>query len=721
MRYGKGRLFAGLLLLGAVGCGGGGGEGYRAPAETPIILISVDTLRSDRLPAYGYSKVATPAIDRLREESILFRHAYAPVPLTFPSHSTAFTGLLPPNHGTRDNMGYRLETDGLPYMPRRLKELGYATGAAVSTFVLRGSSGLATSFDFYDDNLIFVEKNAGSVQRSGKETLEQARPWLRANSDKPFFFFFHIYEPHTPREPPEPYASRYADPYDGEVAYADEIVGDLLRELESLGVYDEAAIFFMSDHGEGLQEHGYDEHGPLLYREAIQVPLMLKLPGARRGGESVEAVAQLADIYPTVLGMLGLEPSRELDGQSLLALGDPDAEARQIYSETVFTRLHFGWSDLYSLVEYPYHYISGPDPELYDLEADPAELTNILRREARLARRLEDRLETIDRTLEAPTAEDPETLQKLAALGYLGGGSSETEGPLPDPKARLFVLDILRDALELETAGDYAGAIVGLRAVLEEEPGMVDAWEKLGTSLVADGRAEEGVEALQEAMRRSDGAPQIALALADVLLQLNLLDDAQIHAEIALSTHELARDVLAQVEIRRDNLERAEELAVEANRVRGGRLGPLITLAELRYKQGRFDESIDLAQQVVDEFGDRTDREKLRGLYFIRARARVQAGDAEGATSDFLSEIELSPDQLAPYTHLAYLYALRGLGPEAGSTLQKMLEVNPTAAAHAEAVRTLRAMGDTNSARALLGSARRRWPSDADLRELERG
>lgn len=721
MRRGKGRLLAGLLLLGTLGCGGGAGDSYRAPAGTPIVLISVDTLRSDRLPAYGYSEVATPAIDRLRAESILFRHAYAPVPLTFPSHSTAFTGLLPPAHGTRDNMGYRLDTEDLPYMPRRLKESGYATGAAVSTFVLRGSSGLAASFDFYEDSLIFVEKNAGSVQRPGKETLQRARPWLRANADQPFFFFFHIYEPHTPREPPEPYASRYTDPYDGEVAYADEIVGDFLRELESLGVYDQAAIFFMSDHGEGLQEHGYDEHGPLLYREAIQVPLMVKLPGARRGGETVEEVAQLADIYPTVLGMLGLEPSQELDGQSLLGLDAPDAPARQVYSETVFTRLHFGWSDLYSLIEYPYHYIHGPDPELYDLETDPAELTNILRREARLARRLDGLLDDIDRTLEAPTAEDPETLEKLAALGYLGGGSTETEGPLPDPKARLFVLDILREALELETAGDYAGAIEGLRAVLEEEPGMIDAWEKLGTSLVADGRAEEGVEALEEAMRRSDGAPQIALALADVLLQLNRLDEAQVHAEIALSTHELARDVLAQVHIRRDELERAEELAVEANRARGGRLGPLITLAELRYKQGRFEESIALAQEAEDEFGDRTDREKLRGLYFIRARARIQTGDAEGATSDFLTEIELSPDQLAPYTHLAYLYALRDLAAEAGSTLQKMLEVNPTAEAHAEAVRTLRAMGDSNSASALLGFARRQWPGDADLRELERG
>ena len=717
----QGRRLAGplLLSLAAVGCGGDGS--HRVPAGTPVILISVDTLRSDRLPAYGYEGVATPAFDRLRRDSILYEHAYAPVPLTFPSHTTALTGLLPPAHGVRDNMGYRLDVEGLPYLPRVLKNLDYATGAAVSSFVLRGSSGLNASFDFYEDKLVFTEDDGGAVQRPGKETLAKSRDWLRAHADGPFFFFFHIYEPHTPRKPPEPYASRYASPYDGEVAFADEIVGDLLRELEELGAYDRSMILLMSDHGEGLMDHGYDEHGLLLYREAIQVPLMLKLPGGKRGGETVAAAAQLADVYPTIVELLGAEPEGEVDGVSLLSLDDAPEDPRQIYSETVFTRLHFGWSDLYSLVEFPYHYIQGPDPELYDLVQDPGELDNILRRKARVARRLDQRLETMERELAAPGEEDPETLQKLAALGYLGGGSTQTDGPLPDPKSRLFVLDWMREALEEGARGNPEAAAAGLRRVVEEEPGMIDAWEELGKALVQAGRPLAGVEALQEAMRRSDGAPQVALALADVLLELGRLDEAYAHAEIALDTHELARDVMAQVEIRRGNLELAEELAVVAERNRAARLGPLITLADLRYRQGRFEESVELSDRALEEFGARTDRRMIRGLYFIRGKSRVQLDQAEGAVADFRAEIELSPDQLPPYTHLAYLYALLGRGPDAGNTLRQMVETNPTPVAYGEAVRTLRAMGDPAAAGALLNIARQRWPADPGLRELARG
>ena len=185
------------------------------PSGTPVILISIDTLRSDRLPAYGYSGVQTPAIDTLRGDGILFEHAFSPVPLTLPAHASLLTGQLPGSHGVRDNLGYRLENDLQPLMQERLHRLGYSTGAAVSAFVLRSDTGLARGFDFYDDRLVAAaQATSAEVQRSGTETLAAVLPWLQSVANKPFLMLLHLYEPHTPYDPPEPFASAYPSAYD---------------------------------------------------------------------------------------------------------------------------------------------------------------------------------------------------------------------------------------------------------------------------------------------------------------------------------------------------------------------------------------------------------------------------------------------------------------------------------------------------------------------------
>ncbi len=271
-------------------------------ADVPIFIISIDTLRSDRLPIYGHKGVQTPNIDALRADGILYEHAYAHTPLTLPSHTSMFTGLLPADHGVRDNIGYSLR-DGVPTIAELLKARGYATGAAVSSFVLRTETGVARGFDFYEDD---VEAMAGkarfisNIQRAGGATVGVASEWI-AKQQKPVFFFLHLYDPHTPYEAPEPFRSQYANRYDGEIAYSDHVVGEFLQSLKNAGLYDKSMIVLMSDHGEGLNDHGEEEHGMFLYREAIQVPLVVKLPEQALAGKSVAAAAQLIDIVPTIL------------------------------------------------------------------------------------------------------------------------------------------------------------------------------------------------------------------------------------------------------------------------------------------------------------------------------------------------------------------------------------------------------------------------------------
>lgn len=327
-------LFALAVLPVVVACRGEG-SGVRVPDGTPIVLISIDTLRSDRLPVYGYDEIETPALDALARDGVLFTRAYSHTPLTLPSHVSILTGLLPPEHGVRDNIGYPFDAEAPPYLPALLKQHGYSTGAAVSAFVLRGSTGLNSAFDHYEDRIGVVSgKDLGSLQRPGEETLERALSWLGGVADQPFFLFFHIYEPHSPYEPPEPWASRYRSPYDGEVAAADAVIGRLVAALQQMGIYDRCLLILLSDHGEGLMDHGEQEHEVLLYRELLQVPLLVKLPGEQRRGTRVGRPVQLIDVVPTVLELLGAEKPGRLNGSSLFA-DIQNGERQAIYGENL--------------------------------------------------------------------------------------------------------------------------------------------------------------------------------------------------------------------------------------------------------------------------------------------------------------------------------------------------------------------------------------------------
>ena len=659
-------------LLAVAGCHRGSGSGETWP-NAPIILISIDTLRSDHLPVYGYQGVATPAIDALRKDAILFEKAYSHYPLTLPSHASLLSGLLPTHTGVRDNSGYTFDAAHHPYLPQILKKAGYDTGAAVSAFILRHGTGLASGFDLYDDDISAgAGTDADTAQRAGDVTAGKALEWIKGRGGKPFFLFLHLYEPHSPYEPPEPFASRYRNvPYDGEIATADSIVGTVLAALKAQGIYDRAVVVLVSDHGEGLGEHGEEQHGFFLYRETLQVPLLVKLPGGARAGSTVAAPAGLVDVVPTLLAVTGIDKPAGLDGQSLLSLPvseSPEAPPRQIYAETFFPRLHYGWSDLASLIEGRFHYIHGPAAEMFDLAADPGEKRNVLEAERRAYAGLRKALDGYDRTLAAPSQEDAETTRKLTALGYAGRGHL-TSGPLPDPRTKRGVLHNLQEAKHLAAAEHYAEAAAVLQNVVRDSPDMVDAWAFLATCLErqepSDPKAT--LAAYQKAFELSGGAPELALSVAGELYKLGRLDEAKAHAEMALASQPAgASEVLAGIALSRKDADTA--LAMMK---RSGKATEAFRrdLARLLTERGRTDEAL---QVLAPLGGTAVDPATLNA----QALALSDAGRHEEAAA--LLEKVLAADAKNTRAHeLLGMVDLRMQKPqEARVHLEKALAIN---------------------------------------------
>ncbi len=717
--------------IAAVSCGrpptGGSQAGVEAGAYkgAPIVLISIDTLRSDHLPAYGYRRVETPAIDALRRDAVLFARAYSHVPLTLPSHCSILTGRLPGEHGVRDNVGYHFDAAAWSSLPLVLKRAGYATGGAVSAYVLRGETGISRGFDYWDSQ-VAIQLSAGLAQsrRPGQETARLALDWLRGVAGRQFFLFLHLYEPHSPYTPPEPFASRYKDsPYDGEIANADAVVGGVLAELKRLGVYDHAIVVLLSDHGEGLGEHGEAEHGMLLYRTTLQVPLLLKLPGSRLGGTSVEAPAQLVDVYPTLLSLVALAPPPGLPGRSLLELRGGAGGDRELYAETSYPRLHFGWSELSSLIRGRFHYIHGPDPELYDLDADPAEVHEARERERRSFADLRGRIARYQKPLQAPAAVDAETARQLAALGYAAGVvQGAAGGPAIDPKSHLASLADLNVAMRLFFRRQYAEAVPVFRRALAANPKTVDAWEHLGEALEQLGRLDEALAAHEEAMKVSGGVANVALSTSALLLRLGRFDEARKHAELAqqVSPGE-AQSLLAEIALAQHQTAAAERAARAALAAGDDAMTPRLALAEVLVAEGRLADALSQTDQVLAVLARRAPGQGFPKLWWVRGDilARLQR-DAE-AEQAFWREIQSFPADTHTYASLALLYASEGKPDAAIGVLRRLVESRgESPAACAEAVSTLRVLGDATGAAALLRHALELHPGSSQLRALER-
>lgn len=713
---------AALLLLPAVfaSCGR---QSIGAPSRnTPVILISIDTLRSDHLPAYGYKGVATPNIDALRTDSILYEHAYSHVPLTLPSHASILTGMLPADHGVRDNVGFRLSPT-TPTLQELLEKNGYATGAAVASFVLRHQTGVLRGFQFFDDQVKQVngETVIGRVQRDGRETLAAGRRWLDGRLGKgPFFFFLHLYDPHTPYKPPEPYFSAYSNHYDGEIAYVDSIVGDLIADLKKSGVYDKALIILLSDHGEGLNEHGEEEHGLFLYREDLQVPLLVKLPGSRRAGATVSTPVELVDVFPTVLERTATPApkSGHRIGQSLLSFLD-GGPTRPIYSETYYPRFHFGWSDLHSLIDGKHQYIRAPSPELYNLTDDPGETRNILSEDRRDFVRLRAAIEPFVKEAAEPANVDPEEVAKLAALGYVGSTVRTKSGDvLPDPKTKLQVFHDIRQAYTWYRSGQTQDALKLTDTMLADNAQITDLWDLKSKILFKMKQHREAMEAAMEGLRHVPGSITLLFDVANVALFLDDLDTAQKHAEIAVKIEPgEAHQILGNVWFRRGDDKRAEQEAKLGVQTAYDPSKSLLLLGKIQAERGDFPGALRYLDQADEHVSQREDP-RLEELYLTRGEVLARLDRKAEAERDLRREISDFPNDPRAYSSLIMLLAAERRTDEATKIVFQAIEASPRPHTYAAISETLEAIGDERGARFWVVRGLQHFPDNAELRAL---
>jgi arylsulfatase A-like enzyme/Tfp pilus assembly protein PilF len=689
------------------------GRKAASDARPPVIIISVDTLRSDHLPVYGYRDVQTPAIDAFARDAMVFDRAFSHCPLTLPSHATILTGLLPADTGVRDNMGFKLDP-AKPTLAELLGRNGYATGAAVSAYVLRRETGIARGFQFFDDHIVErADQPLGGIQRSGVETEGIAEQWVGAHRTQPFFFLLHLYEPHSPYDAPEPFRSRFK-PYDAEIATADAIVGRFLDSLRRAGIYDRALIVFLSDHGEGLGDHGEDEHGIFLYREAIQVPLIVKLPGSPRASR-VSETAGLRDVMPAILDVLHIALPAGMTSRPLFG---GKASSRDVYSETFYPRFHFGWSDLHSLTDGTKHYIEAPRPELYDLHADPRETSNLVDTDRRTYFAMKQAIAPMLKGAAAAAAVPQEEMAKLAALGYIGSAGAAAPGEvLPDPKDKTGTFRDLRAAFSQFRAGNNAAALAAFQNILRDNPRMTDVWDVTAKAYWRLGRPDEAIAAAKEGLKSNPGSPLLALTVANLALDTGRLDDAQQHAQLALSGDApRAHEVLARVFLARSDLVNAEKEARLATSG-GDRAAAYVTLARVLKQGNHFDQAFaaaDEAQHIIES----EKKPPFAGLSFLRGDLLARLGRNEDAERALKQEIALSPGDPRAYQSLIVLLISEGRGEEATRLVYQLVNAAPTADNFLAIAKMMLTLGDNNGSRYWAARGLQKFPRDPRLRKL---
>ncbi len=653
----------------------------QAPPRPNLLLVTIDTLRADRVGAYGHAGAATPALDRLAREGVRVEEAIVAAPMTRPSHATLFTGRHPFEHGLRDN-GHGPLSPRWPTLATLLRTAGYDTAAFVGAYPVSRSSGLDRGFHVYDDPFSAPPtRGEPRSERRGSEVVDAALRWLSQSRQAPFFAWVHLFDPHAPYEAPEPFGSRFAaSPYDGEVAYADAQVGRLLMALDRAGLASGTLVVVTSDHGEGLGEHDEAEHMLLVYDTTLKVPLLLRWPGALPAGAKVAGQFRAVDLLPTLLELLGRPPvatsgaSRAAELKAGRPL--PDAPA---YAESLYGQIHFGWAPLRALRGEGYKYVSAPRPELYDLRDDPRETRNLADARPPLAAGMAAALarHRADGGA-APAATDSAAAERLAALGYVGGSGFAGSPSGADPKDQVRAFSAWqvdsREAVRLYAAGDLPRALALLQRLARSPIPAFNVSYYLGRTLVDLRRFAEATAPLEEAVRMAPAVGPAWAYLAEAYRAAGRAAEAAEairrglaavpgHAGLRLARGRLALEAGDLASAAAD-LEAARGAAPDDADVR-------TALSDLYRARGEAGRALAEAEAAVRLEPAAAGRHVARGLALGAAGREAEAGEA------FAEALRRDPRHPDALFFRAAILRRAGRGGEATPLLERLMAAAP--------------------------------------------
>ena len=659
-----------------------------------LVVITLDTTRADRLGAYGYPHAGTPNLDALGQEGVVFEHASTAAPLTLPAHSTLFTGRFPPEHGVRDNGGYFLN-ESEQTLAELLKARGYATGGFIAAYVLDSKWGIAQGFDTYFDDFDLSKyqvMSMGAIQRPGNEVVDHALPWIDQHRASPFFAWVHLYDAHTPYNPPEPFKGQHpGDPYQGEISFADAQVGRVVQLLRDRNLLDRTVIVVMGDHGESLHDHGEAAHGFFVYESTMHVPLIMRVPYSamqhRRIGDPVRSV----DVMPTVLDLLGVPiPANAIvDGQSVASLmaGTRAEMGLEAYAEAVYPLHHFGWSDLRALRQGRYKLIAAPRPELYDLQDDPTEQKNIFSDRKALGDRMLVRLSEMEAHFKASAPAkseavevDPDAKARLAALGYVGSfvasvGDDASRAGLADPKDKVHLFNKINQAREAARDENEIAAAMGLLdEVLKEDPKVIDAWFTLGMMSARRGRDEDAIGYYKHALALKADDEEAVINMAHAYRKLGRDDDALVGFRRFLELDPKNAQVhyeIAQIMIDRGDFAVASDELHKALTVEPKMAAARNALGVVALNQGNLPFAETEIRQALEMKPD------VRLAHFNLALLAEKRKDPATAQAEYLRELELHPNNFKAAFNLGKLYEAERRPAEQEAAYRKAIDANP--------------------------------------------